>query len=68
MAVMFFVMAVFGEQLLHVCTFNNFLHEIIQTYDVKAFVIHVINVFSCGWSFLKMYGTGYGRVVPHGVE
>ena len=41
-------MVVLGEQLLHVCTLNNFLHEVIQNYDVKAFVIHVINVFSCG--------------------
>ena len=52
---------------MHVCTFNNFLHQIIQNYDVKA-LVHVTNLLSCGQSLLEMYGAGYGRVLPHGVE
>ena len=35
---------------------------------MKALVVHVINLLSCGQSLLEMYGAGYGRVLPHGVE
>ena len=42
--------------------------RIIQNYDVKALVIHVINLLLHGQSLLETYGAGYGRILPPGVE